>query len=127
MEKSTTLDVDPKDIGRQIFEKAWYEGELTKLEIITTTEGDQFGTIGDRTLHIQARLETEEGTRFMDESARMQGPGAFVASKILTSLGATKGMDLSEFEGSKIRVEFDKPRTSEAGRTFNSLRNILLP
>ena len=127
METTTTFpDVDPKDIGKYIFKAGWYEGEINRLEITTTTEGDQYGNPGDQSLRLVALLDAAEGKQQFDERFQFQGAGAWKCAMVSKGLGIRKGMDLTAYLGVKVRLEFKEPREGSDGRTFSSLARIAL-
>lgn len=127
METTTTFpDIDPKDIGKHIFKGGWYEGEINRLEIITVTEGDQYGNPGDQNLRLVVLLDTADGKQQFDERFQFQGAGAWKCAMVSKGLGIRKGSDLTAYHGAKVRMEFKDPREGTDGRTFSSLARIAL-
>lgn len=126
METTKILSIDPKDIGRTIFPRGWYEGEIKDLTINVRSEGDEYGEVGEMTLHAIVALELPDGiSKLFDERYPMQGRGAFNSAKFLKGIGAQRGADLSVYDGAKVRMEFDTPREYE-GRQFNNFVRIQL-
>jgi hypothetical protein len=121
MEMTTTLPVDPQDIGKVIFDAGLYDGELKSIGILIQDADTQYSSAGDMTLRFNVHFDT--GAEWEDRFP-MQGTQAWKAQAFLKGLGAKKGEDLSIYEGSKLRVEFKEPRKSDSGRTFNSFSRI---
>ena len=127
METTTTFpDIDPKDIGKHIFDAGWYEGEISRLEITTVTEGDQFGAPGDRSLRLVALLDAAGGKQQFAERFQFPGAGAWKCAMVSKGLGLKGNADLTGYHGVKVRMEFKDPRRADDGRSFNSLARIAL-
>jgi hypothetical protein len=133
MKQVATLDVNPKEIGRHVFKEGWYDGEITFLGINEFEAGDAlveggFRQAGDRELVLRGNLLTDEGTRGLEENLTLTGNGAFKARGVLLAMGVQATTNLSDnpFRGTKIKVEYNKPREGKDGTEYSSFKRLVL-